>query len=174
MSHVQRAQQPFGSCTIAAQRPSGGITNVSVYSWLLPSTDFNALSRMRAHTKILTCTFQLKKKKSTWNLIITDLFSLCNRVHVTSSRRNSLLPLVCVCVKGSYVSVNGRSSMPCVFTCTRANSSYCLSSSTGTNCPDNKWFIAVFVLGYSLCIMDCKTGKKNHVHFAKSSGSYTQ
>lgn len=85
----------------AAQRPSRGITNVCVYSGLLPSTDFNALSRTRARTKILTCTFQLTKALGIFDQpeiwLSQTCFSLCNRVHVTSSCRNSLLPLVCVC-----------------------------------------------------------------------------
>lgn len=134
----------------AAQRPSRGITNVSVYSWLLPSTDFSALSRMGAHTKKLTCTFRLKKKKA---LGIFDqpeiwLSQTCFLCALGFMWRALVVTHSChlfVCVKGSYVSVNGRSSMPGVFTCTRANSSYCLSSSTGTNSPDTKWFIAVFV-----------------------------
>lgn len=62
----------------------------------------------------------------TENLIIMNSV-LCNRIHVMSF----CLPLACV--KGSCLSVNGRSSMSGVFACTGANSTYWFTSRTGAN-----------------------------------------
>lgn len=150
-SHVQRAQQPFGSCTmLPSDPPEESQMSPSTLDCSPPQILVLCLAREHipkywpAHSskKIKKKALGIFDQPEIW---LSQTCFLCATGFMWRALVVTHSWHLFVCVKGSYLSVNGRSSMPGVFTCTRANSSYCLSSSTGTNCPDTIWFIAVFV-----------------------------
>lgn len=140
-----RATTAFWLLNPAAQRPSRWIP--SVFSWLLLLA---GLLFSLCYSTENTHTFTFWGKSPSQYIWLTEIWLSQTGFCVTQFMWWAFVwgavgTRTLVCVKGSYLSVNGRSSMLKVLTCTRAKSSYWFRSSTGANlvqvlqvCPHTK------------------------------------